>query len=160
MKSIVTQRVGLKDKLYVAFQFILLGIYFVNICPLHYDLPGSVKYMGLTLAILGTAEVFAAIYQLRKHLTPYPTPTRGAALIVQGIYKYVRHPIYGGIITFTGGYSLFSQSVGRLMLVIVLVILFYFKSVYEEHLLRKQFQDYEAYKRKTFRFFPFIVISV
>ncbi|WP_345947749.1 methyltransferase [Mucilaginibacter sp. PAMB04274] len=144
-----------KDRFYVGVQFVLLCIYFINFWPLRFNFPYFLRFVGLVLILAGVAECLLAIYLLRKHLTPYPTPSPGATLIVESIYKYVRHPIYGGIIASTAGYAFFSQSIGRLLLVLALTILFYFKSVYEEHMLRLQFQTYEAYKKKTFSFFPF-----
>ena len=40
------------------------------------------------------------------------------------------------------------------LLGLAVVILFYFKSAYEEEQLKKKYQDYEEYKNTTGRFFP------
>jgi protein-S-isoprenylcysteine O-methyltransferase Ste14 len=68
----------------------------------------------------------------------------------------MRHPIYSGILLFVFGYAIYSQNEYRLIIAVALLILFYFKSSYEERLLKRKFPNYTYYQQKTGRFFPFI----
>jgi protein-S-isoprenylcysteine O-methyltransferase Ste14 len=68
----------------------------------------------------------------------------------------MRHPIYSGIIFLFSGYSVYQNSVYKLLISLLLVILFYLKSNYEEQRLAQKFPDYKQYRSKTGRFFPWI----
>lgn len=77
-------------------------------------------------------------------------------LITNGIYGYIRHPVYAGIALFLIGSQLVVQS-----------YLFFFyllafpaaniQAAWEEHLLKKHFGNkYSQYMKRTKRFFPFV----
>ena len=148
------KKVSNRDVLYVSLQLFLFVLYFA--VPFSFKVPEVIRYMALIIAVVGTAECLLAILQLNKNLTPFPTPVKGGNLIQTGIYKFVRHPIYGGLISFFTGYAVYTQNLGRIMVAMVLWILFYFKSKYEESLLRKRFPQYESYSKTTGRLFPFV----
>lgn len=80
-----------------------------------------------------------AILQLNKNLTPFPTPKEDGTLIQNGVYKFIRHPIYTGIILIAIGFGLFHQSLWEIFIGIVLWVLFYFKSSYEENYSQSTF---------------------
>jgi protein-S-isoprenylcysteine O-methyltransferase Ste14 len=96
------------------------------------------------------------LLQLNKNISPFPTPKDSASLLRNGLYKFMRHPIYTGIILLFSGYSVYQNSFYKLLVSVVLVILFYLKSNYEEQRLQEKFPDYKRYKSKTGRFFPWI----
>lgn len=104
--------------------------------------------------ILGIIIVLLAILQLHKNLSPFPSPKTNSELITVGLYKYIRHPIYTGIIVITIGYGLYTDSVYKILIALGLSILFYFKSKYEEQQLSIAFKSYKNYKKATGRFFP------
>lgn len=145
-----------KDLVYVAAQLCLL-IVFIIVPPLvEIGIHGTYRKLALIPATAGVLISLVAILQLKSNLTPFPSPTENGTLIQNGLYKYVRHPIYTGIIVFIFSYSLYSDSLSRLLISIVLLLLFYFKSRYEEGLLQGKFVAYSAYKSRTGRFFPFL----
>lgn len=109
---------------------------------------------GLWIAILGGLIIILALLQLNKNLSPFPTPKDKSVLLQNGLYKYMRHPIYTGIILLFSGYSVYQNSVYKLFISLILVILFYLKSNYEEQRLEQKFSDYKRYRSKTGRFFP------
>lgn len=74
-------------------------------------------------------------------------------LITDGIYKYVRHPIYLFTILFLG----FRPTMDLFYFVtfICVVIYFYIGSIFEEKKLKEKYgKDYEEYLKNTPRIFP------
>lgn len=116
----------------------------------------AIQKIGLLIAVFGGIIIILALLQLNKNLSPFPTPKNNTTLLQNGLYKYRRHPIYTGIILLFTGYSVFQNSFYKLGISLLLVILFYFKSNYEEQRLEQKFPDYKLYKNKTGKFFPWI----
>ncbi|MHA1675363.1 MAG: methyltransferase family protein [Promethearchaeota archaeon] len=79
-------------------------------------------------------------------------------LITTGIYKFVRHPIYGAGIIGVIGFVLVVQAI----FIPIITIILYFKILndrakYEEQMLIGEFgSDYEEYIANSKRFIPFI----
>ena len=114
----------------------------------------TIQKIGLIISFFGGLIILLALLQLNKNLTPFPTPKNNATLLENGLYKYMRHPIYTGIILLFIGFSIYQNSLYKLSITLLLVILFHFKSNYEEQCLEQKFPDYKIYKTKTGRFFP------
>ena len=142
-----------KDYLFVSIQFLLFGLYSFDFLP-HFELPQSVEYIALVLAIIGFIISALAVLQLNKNLTVFPTPKKDSELITFGMYKLSRHPIYTGIILFTFGYAFYKVSFLKLVIALILLLLFYYKTKYEEQQLLQKFSDYKEYQKKVNRFFP------
>ena len=144
-----------KDYLFVSIQFIL---FFCFIFDFNWSLKLglAIQKTGLLLAIFGATIIILALLQLNKNLSPFPTPKKNTALLQNGLFKYIRHPIYTGIILFFTGYSVYQNSFYKLAISMLLLVLFYFKSNYEEQRLEQNFPDYKLYKSKTGKFFPWI----
>lgn len=143
-----------KDFIYVISQFILLGLYLLDLNIFEFKITIVIRYISLLILILGIFIFGLALIQLNKNLSPFPTPKNDSNLIESGLYKYIRHPIYTGILLIVFGYGVYSQSEFKLIISLLLLILFYFKSSYEEQQLNKKFEKYIEFKRKTGRFFP------
>ncbi|MBK6984456.1 MAG: isoprenylcysteine carboxylmethyltransferase family protein [Bacteroidetes bacterium] len=142
-----------KDILLVTIQFILLTIFYIPFFSNVFQTPLIVKYAGAIVSILGFLIILIAILQLSKNLTPFPTPKENGVLINTGLYKYVRHPIYSGIFLAAIGIAFYTGSYWQLAISFILLILFYYKSKYEESLLIEKYNEYENYKKGTRRFF-------
>jgi protein-S-isoprenylcysteine O-methyltransferase Ste14 len=81
-------------------------------------------------------------------------PTKRGVLQVHGLYKFVRHPMYVGVLTLSLGIAMSGGGFFKYALVLALYILFRFKARYEETLLIAKYPDYKAYMHKTGRFIP------
>lgn len=115
------------------------------------------RIIGGLLAAIGASLAFISSRRLGPALTAVPEPTDDGQLIQTGPYRLVRHPIYGGVILFILGTSMILDSVTGALLSVGLVPFFYFKSQYEERVLRIRYADYRAYREVvTRRFFPFV----
>jgi protein-S-isoprenylcysteine O-methyltransferase Ste14 len=142
--------------IYVSIQLILFVLYFIPLIDYGFHLPAFVKTGAVIAGIAGVLMIALAIIQLDKNITPFPAPVEGGSLIQTGLYRFIRHPIYSGIILAALGFGIASSSAWKTGIGIALWVLFYFKSRYEESLLLKKFPEYERYRNMTGRFFPFI----
>jgi protein-S-isoprenylcysteine O-methyltransferase Ste14 len=147
-------KLGVKDIAYVGIQFLLLLAYLYDAPFLHFTLPSIVKDVFLGVSLIGIAIGLLSMMQLNIYLSPFPSPKKGSKLVQNGLYKYVRHPIYSGILIALFGYGVYTTSSYRLIISLSLLVLFYYKSKYEEMRLQRNFSDYKSYQRTTGRFFP------
>lgn len=112
--------------------------------------------LGALLVALGGLLAVRGVLDLRENLTVFPKPLAGARLVESGSYRYVRHPIYGGLILGAFGWGLLSASLLALLGATVLAIFFRFKAGREEIWLADQFDGYDEYRSRTRRFVPWI----
>ncbi|PKA83831.1 protein-S-isoprenylcysteine O-methyltransferase Ste14 [Ulvibacter sp. MAR_2010_11] len=144
-----------KDIFYLLVQFILFTLFFINWEDnLGLGIPGWVDYFFFIVIGFGLLVILFGIINLNENATLFSTASKKSNIVFRGIYKYVRHPIYLGLIIAMMAFSLYSQSVAKLLLMVALSIAFYLKSRHEEKLLEKTFSNYKQYKAKTGRFFP------
>ncbi|MEP2937211.1 MAG: isoprenylcysteine carboxylmethyltransferase family protein [Gilvibacter sp.] len=143
-----------KDFLYVLVQFGLFVLYFFSWSLYPIDLPEWIGYLGLVLLAGGIIVILFGILNLNENLSPFPSPKENAELIQNGIYKYIRHPIYSGILLAMTGFALFNSSLEKIVITVLMAVVFYYKSDYEEKLLIKKYAPYEQYRKLTGRFFP------
>lgn len=138
----------------VAIQFILFVIYFWNPLAIRLYKGNSLKFIALIISLMGVIILFLALYALRKSLSPFPSPKRNADLVINGIYKFARHPIYTSILFLTFGWAFYSNSLFRILVFFLFIILFEIKSNYEEKLLINKFNTYQQYMKITGKYFP------
>jgi protein-S-isoprenylcysteine O-methyltransferase Ste14 len=127
-----------------------------RIGPAPLGLP-PLRWLGAALAAAGAivlVECFAR-FATRGLGTPAPiAPTRH--LVVSGLYRHVRNPMYVGVLVAILGQALLFGSVpllGYAAAVFALVHLFVL--AYEEPTLRRQFGDeYERYRAHVRRWWP------
>lgn len=143
-----------EDYILVGLQGFLFSAYIFNITLIDIIISGALRKTGLVISIIGVLVFIISLLQLNKNLSPFPTPKSNSLLIQSGLYKYIRHPIYTGILLSFGGYSFYSVSLYRMIITILLLLLFIIKSAYEEKKLIEKFSGYHTYKAKTGRFFP------
>lgn len=142
-----------KDFLFVSIQFLLFAMYLFDFFP-KIDIPDFYTYLGLFFAIFGILISIISLANLDKNLTVFPTPKQNSELITNGLYKLSRHPIYTGILFFVFGFAIFWQSYYKLFISVLLLILFYLKTLYEEKQLSKKFPEYVHYQKIVGRFIP------
>ncbi len=147
-------RLELKDYAFVGIQIILFIIYFLDLQFVNFNTPYWFEVCAGIFTMIGILIILISILQLNTTISPFPSPRFKTILITSGMFKYMRHPIYSGIIISSISYSIYSGSTYKLIIAVILYFLFYFKSVYEERKLSQHFLNYENYKKITGRFFP------
>ena len=78
-------------------------------------------------------------------------------LVVRGLYRYTRNPMYMGVLAAIFGWTLFFRSLSLAVYGLVMAILFHlFVTMYEEPYLRRTFGlSYEEYCTQVSRWLPF-----
>ena len=154
---------GLSDrpgKVFVAVQFLWFLAIAVALA-IDGSLPGDdvrgTRVLGAVLTVFGLILSFLSARRLGGAMTAVPEPKEGGRLVERGFYRVVRHPIYGGVVLWLLGTSLFLDSLIGVGLSLSLVGFFYAKSEYEERRLRIAYPEYRAYRRRVrHRMIPFI----
>ncbi|MBQ4802969.1 isoprenylcysteine carboxylmethyltransferase family protein [Aquimarina sp. MMG015] len=142
------------DFIFVLVQFVLFFVYVIDVKIVSIGWLPFINRIGLFTFVLGVLIVLVALLQLNKNLSPFPTPKLNSKLVKTGLYKFIRHPLYAGILYVVFGYGLYIGSIFKLIVATTIYILFYFKTKYEEEKLLEFFDEYKAYKVATGRFFP------
>ena len=113
-----------------------------------------VTLIGIALTAIGLSILLLAAIGLGRSLTASPIPKDGSKLVRRGFYKFIRHPIYTGLLAFALGIGLDAGPAPHMLFVIGLFVLLYFKARWEEKLLMARYPEYETYMAKTGMFLP------
>lgn len=113
---------------------------------------------GTTLMVAGAFLVVAGILALASHdaFTTLPRPRDTARLVESGVYRLVRHPVYGGLVLTGLGWAVVRESAVSLVGVVVLFLFFDLKRRREEAWLVERFPGYAAYRAHTRRLIPWV----
>src|SRR5437899_563276 len=112
--------------------------------------------LGLLIAGAGALLVAVGVLSLGRSFTPLPRPRARASLRQSGIFRLVRHPVYGGTLLIALGWSLADAPLG-LAPTALLAVLFDLKARREEAWLSERFPEYAAYRMRTpRRFVPWV----
>ena len=116
--------------------------------------------LAATGALLFTCGIVLAVWA-RLHLGRnwgMPMTQRAEPeLVTSGPYRFVRHPIYSGLLTAMLGTALVDNLLG-LIVVAVLVVYFYYCGIVEERNLAATFpKAYPEYRSRTKMLIPFLL---
>ena len=140
--------------IWVAGQAVLLGA--LILIPGRDDWP-TPSWLLIVASILffgGLILVAVAALRLGSALTPTPVPTAHGELATGGFYRFVRHPIYTGVLTLVAGMTLRSSSWLHLVIALVTLVFFDRKAAWEETQLSERYPGYDDYAATTPKFFP------
>ena len=118
---------------------------------------GSLAYLAFPLWLLGGFEILWCFWDFtfKGRGTPLPLdPPK--ELVVTGPYRYVRNPIYVGVLVIVMGYFLWFKSIWMIVYAVVAFLgVHLFVTFYEERTLKKKFgAAYEDYCKTVPRWFP------
>jgi len=114
--------------------------------------------IGGGLLLVGIAVRVWAIQTLGKHFTATATLLNDHKLIIDGPYKFVRHPSYlGAFMAIIGCPVFLNAPIAIIIAIIAMSIAYYLRISVEEKMLGDYFGDgYKTYKQTTKRLIPFI----
>jgi protein-S-isoprenylcysteine O-methyltransferase Ste14 len=112
-------------------------------------LGGAAIVTGMLLAIRGVLD-------LGGSLSPFPRPSSANRLVDSGAYRYVRHPVYAGLVLAGLGWGLLTAAPIAIALTLILFGWFDLKARREEAWLVARHADYAAYRTRTRKFVPFV----
>lgn len=138
---------------------LLVGLQIIGIQILPFEPNNIAAGVGLLLVatgfavsmearrVLGTNWAHAAEYQIKKD----------HELITKSIYHYIRHPIYSGYYLSIIGIELILGSYLSVVFAILAIPVMNYQAASEEKILTDYFGTaYAAYKKRTFRFIPYL----
>ena len=115
------------------------------------------RFVGLVPILIGALILLRCIWDFavtgRGTVAPVDPPT---TLVVRGLYRYVRNPIYVSVLLIVLGEAILFQSLRLVIYAVILWLFFHLVVVlYEEPTLRGNFgSEYEAYLRSVGRWIP------
>ena len=139
---------------FVAGQFGLLALLIVTPVARSWPRPGWLVAGSYSVAAVGLAFAGLAALWLGRGLTALPLPNGRTVLRTSGPYRFVRHPIYSGLLLFAITWSIGGASARRAGLAVAFAVLLDRKAAWEEHRLAARFPDYQQYVSATGRFVP------
>ena len=114
-------------------------------------------YVGVLLYLLGFAWVVWSFLTLGKQHSGEVTIQKEHELITNWPYRWIRNPMYLGLVVFPFGIALVFGSWIGIALPILLIGLFIWRIRDEEKLLKQEFgQRWENYCKHTWRLIPYI----
>jgi protein-S-isoprenylcysteine O-methyltransferase Ste14 len=121
------------------------------------DAPTWAQVLGTAVTAAGALLVIAAFVQflVEGRGTPAPTaPTQ--TLVIGGLYRWVRNPMYVGVAGAIAGQAMLFASAGvAVWLVAFVAAVTTFVMVYEEPTLRRTYgAEYDEYARAVHRWLP------
>ena len=102
----------------------------------------------------GSCVAAAGAASLDRGLTALPLPNDRAELQTGGLYRWVRHPMYSGLLIGAATRAVTSGNRWALVTFVALAGLLTGKSNFEERYLRVRFPGYAGYAARTPRFIP------
>lgn len=146
----------LKGNLLVLGQFILLGLLiFVPNSGLN---TGVFSYLlslvSLSSLFVGFVILALSALALGRSLTAHPIPGKNAELVTDGLYRFVKHPIYSALILIGFGLTITGGFFPHIIFFALLIVLLNYKARFEEALLTRTYAGYAEYSKKTGRFVP------
>ena len=137
----------------VFLQFFIISLHFfqwelipqkqiIQVTPFSY-------FVGFSIIIFSFIILLFAIKDLGRNLSPFPRPVNNSNLVITGIYRFIRHPMYYSLIFISFGVFIIKLSIYYLFLLISLGLIIKFKIILEEQYLNNKFKNYLLYKNEV-----------
>ena len=119
---------------------------------------GLIAWTGAVLCIAGLLFALWARLILGRNWSGMVTLKEGHELVEHGPYRFVRHPIYTGMLAMFFATALVQRHLAGFVGVLLMFASFWIKLGLEENLMLQQFPErYPAYRQRTKRIIPFVL---
>jgi protein-S-isoprenylcysteine O-methyltransferase Ste14 len=113
-------------------------------------------YINIACAVAALALILSGWYAIYKKY--WSKETGKGTLVTSGIYRYIRHPQYTGLLLMSLGMLIEWATLPMLILYPVMIFLYVRLARREERDMLAEFgDDYRDYMKRTKRFIPFVV---
>lgn len=109
------------------------------------------------LIIVSSIPGIAGMVQMKSKLRMLPEPASDAVLLQDGIYKFIRHPMYLSVLLTTLVITLLNINLFEVTAWLLLLITIIIKLNREESFLKEKFAEYTIYRNRTKALIPFII---
>lgn len=135
---------------------VMVQIWLPDILPITTD-SFSLRMMGTVIYTVGLATAIIGRFQLGENWANIETGQvlKRQSIVANGIYAYVRHPIYVGDLLLLLGLELALNS-WLVLGVLILAPIVMLKAIKEERMLAEELPGYDAYCQQSKRFIPFV----
>lgn len=114
-------------------------------------------FVGLALLTVGGALRMASVFVLGRRFTGLVAIQEGHRLQTTGLYRYIRHPSYAGMLLYAAGFVLVFRCWLGLLVVAGFLAVLHARMNAEEALLASEFgEEYGSYRRRTWRLVPWV----
>jgi 2-amino-4-hydroxy-6-hydroxymethyldihydropteridine diphosphokinase len=118
--------------------------------------PRGWRWVALVGIAFAAWLMLRAAAELGRALTPYPTPRR-AELATAGVYRWVRHPMYLGVVLVLASAATLVGSLWALLVAATTAVFLWVKAGFEEKWLRIVYPEYDEYRQQVrARLLPFL----
>jgi protein-S-isoprenylcysteine O-methyltransferase Ste14 len=112
-------------------------------------------YISIVLALIALSLILNGWYNIYKNY--WSKETGRGTLVTSGVYRYIRHPQYTGLLLLSLGMILNWATLPLIILFPVMVYMYLRLAKREERDMVTEFGDqYQSYMERTKRFIPFI----
>ncbi len=142
---------------------ILLASFFLSvyIAPIEYSFTSPTLYLptiiiGFSLFAIGAYIRILTLQTLKYNFSPLAEAESHTKLILNGVYTYIRHPAYLGVLIMAISGCILFSCIFTYLLFIILTISILKRISKEEKDLLQNFAEYKEYKKNTRKLLPFI----
>jgi protein-S-isoprenylcysteine O-methyltransferase Ste14 len=138
---------------------LLIAILVVSAWPLYSGglVRSPMNIVGAVMFVAGLIITVSAQVTIDKNYSWTLEIREGHTLVVGGLYRYVRHPIYLGTFIRLVSIPVFTSSLPGLALALLSIPVLDYRIGIEEGMLVEEFgEEYERYRERTWRLFPYI----
>lgn len=107
------------------------------------------QWVGRAFVVAAAVMFVSGMRALGRNLTGYPEPTTEGALVSHGVFRFIRHPLYGGNVLLILGIALHQRSIAGAAVSVAAAVFFWMKARHEEVRLSLRFPEYRRYMATT-----------
>lgn len=113
-----------------------------------------IQITGMAIAVLGVSGYIISILYLRSNWAVSAAIKQGHALVKNGPYRFVRHPMYFFMTLVVLGSGLLISNFLIILYTPIVAFLYYLRSKKEEEMLVKALPEYAQYKKESKMLIP------